>query len=327
MLRREFIMFVGSAAAVWPIVALAQRPSIPVVGILASVAAAPYAPILAALKEGLHDEGYIDGQNITFEYRWADGQYDRLPEQATDLVKLGVAVIVLVGGGPTLRAAKTATTTIPIVFATGEDPVKAGAVEAINHPGGNITGVSLLSVLTEAKRLEILHGLLPHAVDIGIVVNPNNPQAVEQSETLPAAARTLGMSARVLKASSSAEIDGLFAELGKNPVSALVVAADAFFNTRAEQLVALSARHAIPTIYAFRLFAAAGGLASYGPSLIDAYRKAGQYTGRILRGEKPAELPVQQAEKFDFVINLKSAKALGLTIPPNLLALADEVIE
>jgi len=327
MRRRTFLSLIGGAAAASTNVVRAQHPPIPVVGILASVAADPYAPVVAAIKDGLRDVGYVDGQNVMFEYRWAEGVYERLPAQAADLVRAGVNLLMLIGGGPALNAAKRATSTIPMVFTIGEDPVKAGAVAAINHPGGNITGVSLLSVLTEAKRLQLLHGLLPQAVDIGVVVNPNNPQSSEQSEALQAAARTLGLSARVFNADSATGIDELFAGLAKDPVGALIVAGDAFFNTRAEQLVALSAHNAIPTIYVYRLFAATGGLASYGPSLTGAYRQAGNYAGRILRGEKPADLPVQQVEKFEFVINLRTAKALSLTIPPNLLALADEVIE
>jgi putative ABC transport system substrate-binding protein len=282
---------------------------------------------MAAIKEGLGDVGYSEGQNVAFEYRWAEGRYERLPGQAADLVRHGVAVIVLVGGGPTVTAAKAATATIPIVFTMGDDPVKSGAVAALNHPGGNITGISLVSVMTEAKRFQLLHELLPHAADIGVLVNPNNPQASGQSENLQTAAHSLGLRLGVFDASSASEIDAVFAGLIQKPVDALIVAGDAFFNTRAQQLVTLSAHNAIPTMYAYRHFPAIGGLTSYGPSLAAAYRQAGNYAGRILRGEKPADLPVQQVEKFDFVINLKTAKALGLTISPNLLAIADEVIE
>jgi putative tryptophan/tyrosine transport system substrate-binding protein len=304
----------------------AQQPHRPIVGILASVSA-PYEPFLTAIKGGLRDAGYVDGENVVLEYRWADGQYERLPTQAAELARLGVSVIILVGGGPTVVAAKAATTTIPIVFTMGEDPVRTGAVAALNHPGGNITGVSLLSVQTEAKRLQLLHELSPRTIDIGVIINPNNPQAIEQAETYQTAATSLGIHAHIFHAGSADEIDQAFATLAQAPVGSLILAADAFYNTRAAQLVALSAQKAVPTMYAYRHFVTIGGLTSYGPSLAGAYRQAGNYAGRILRGEKPAELPVQQAEKFDFVINLKTAKGLGLTISPNLLALADEVIE
>lgn len=328
MRRREFMVsLLGGMAAACPIAARAQQPAVPVIGILASVAADPYAPFLAAIKEGLQEQGWVEGKSVAFEYRWAEGRYDELPAFAADLVNLGVAAIVLVGGGPALAAAKAATTTIPIVFTMGEDPVKAGAVAALNRPGGNITGVGLLSVLTEAKRLQLLHELLPRAVDVGVIVNPNNTQANEQLESLQSAAQSLGLGMRVFKAGSAGEIDQAFATFGRSPPGALIVAADAFFNTRAEQLVALSERNAIPTMYVYRHFAVLGGLTSYGPNIADAYRKAGNYAGRILRGEKPADLPVQQVEKFDFVINLRTAKALGLAVPPNLLALANEVVE
>jgi putative ABC transport system substrate-binding protein len=314
-------------AAACPATVRAEQPLLPIVGILASVSRDPYAPFLAAIKEGLQEQGYVEGKTVVFEYRWAEGRYEELPGQAADLVRLGVAAIVLMGGRPALAAARAATTTIPIVFTIGEDPVKSGAVAAFNHPGGNITGVSLLSVLTEAKRLQLLHELLPHAVDVGVIVNPNNPQSDEQTGNLQSAAQSLWLRIRVSKAGSADEIDQAFAALAKDPPAALIIAADAFFNTRAEQFVMLAERNGIPTMYAYRHFAAAGGLTSYGPSIASAYRVAGNYTGRILHGEKPADLPVQQVEKFDFVVNLKTAKALGLAVPPNLIALANEVIE
>jgi ABC-type uncharacterized transport system substrate-binding protein len=328
MRRREFMVsLVGGMAAACPIAVRAQPSAVPVVGILASVSADPYAPFLTAIKEGLQEQGYAEGKSIAFEYRWAEGRYEELPAQAADLVRLGVAAIILIGGRPTLAAAKAATTTVPIVFTMGEDPVKAGVVAALNRPGGNITGVSLLTVLTEAKRLQLLHELLPPAVDVGVIVNPNNPQSYEQTESLQSAGQSLGLRVRLFKAGSAGEIDQAFAGVAQARAGALIVAADAFFNTRAEQFVTLAERNAIPTMYVFRHFAALGGLTSQGPNIASAYRQAGNYAGRILHGENPAELPVQQVEKFDFVINLRTAKALGLTVPPNLLALANEVIE
>jgi putative ABC transport system substrate-binding protein len=326
MRRREVITLLGGAAA-WPLAARAQQPAMPVIGILASVSPAPYASYIAAVKEGLRQTGYVEGRNVAIEYRWAEGQYDRLPQQAIELVDRGIAVIVLIGGGPTTAAAKAATATIPIVFVMGEDPVKSGAVASLNRPGGNATGVSLLTVAMEAKRLQLLHELMPNAAFVAIIVNPNNPQADEQLQELQAAARTLGVQVEAFKAGSPSEIDAAFAKLVERRASALHIAADAFFNTRREQFVVLSARHALPAIFHFREFAAAGGLMSYGPSLTDAYRQEGIYAGRILKGEKPAEMPVQQAVKIELVINMQTAKALGLTVPLPLLGRADEVIE
>ena len=324
--RREFITLLAGAAAAWPLAARAQQPAVPVVGILASVSPAPYAGFIAAIKEGLQQTGYIEGRNVTIEYRWAEGHYDRLPQQAIE-VDRGVAVIILVGGGPTIAVAKAATATIPIVFVMGDDPVKSGAVTALNRPGGNATGVNLLTVAMEAKRLQLLHELVPNVAVVAIIVNPNNPQAAEQLQDLRAAARTLGVEVEVFKAGSPSDIDTAFASLVGRRAGALLVAADAFFNTRREQFVVLTARHALPAIFHFREFAAAGGLMSYGPSLTDAYRQEGIYAGRILKGEKPAEMPVQQAVKIELVINLQTARALGLTIPLPLLGRADEVIE
>ena len=325
--RREFITLLAGAAAAWPLAARAQQPAVPVVGILASVSPAPYAGFIAAIKEGLQQTGYIEGRNVTIEYRWAEGHYDRLPQQAIELVDRGVAVIILVGGGPTIAVAKAATATIPIVFVMGDDPVKSGAVTALNRPGGNATGVNLLTVAMEAKRLQLLHELVPNVAVVAIIVNPNNPQAAEQLQDLQAAARTLGVEVEVFKAGSPSDIDTAFASLVGRRAGALLVAADAFFNTRREQFVVLTARHALPAIFHFREFAAAGGLMSYGPSLTDAYRQEGIYAGRILKGKKPAEMPVQQAVKIELVINLQTARALGLTIPLPLLGRADEVIE
>jgi len=325
MRRRKFITLIGGAAA-WPLAARAQQAN-PVIGILGSVSPAPYAGFVAAIKEGLQQTGYVEGRNVAIEYRWAEGQYDRLPQLAAELVDRGVAVIVLVGGGPTTAAAKAATATIPIVFNTGEDPVKTGAVAALNRPGGNATGVSLLTVAIEAKRLQLLHELVPTAALVAIIVNPNNPQADQQLQELQAAARTLGVQVEAFKAGTPNEIDTAFANVVQRRAGALHMAGDAFFNTRREQFVVLSARRALPTVFSLREFPAAGGLMSYGPSLADAYRQQGIYAGRILKGEKPAEMPVQQAVKVELVINLQTAKTLGVSIPLPLLGRADEMIE
>jgi putative tryptophan/tyrosine transport system substrate-binding protein len=327
MNRRAFITLLSGAVAGWPLAVRAQQAAMPVIGILASVSPAPYASYIAAVKEGLRQTGYVEGRNVAIEYRWAEGQYNRLPQQAIELVDRGIAVIILVGGGPTTAAAKAATATIPIVFVMGEDPVKSGAVASLNRPGGNATGVSLLTVAMEAKRLQLLHELMPNAAVVAIIVNPNNPQADEQLQELQAAARTLGVQVEAFKAGSPSEIDAAFAKLVERRASALHIAADAFFNTRREQFVVLSARHALPAVFHFREFAAAGGLMSYGPSLTDAYRQEGIYAGRILKGEKAAEMPVQQAVKIELVINMQTARALGLTVPLPLLGRADEVIE
>jgi putative ABC transport system substrate-binding protein len=265
MRRRAFIQAIVGTAFAWPLAAHAQQPAMPVIGILSSVSP-PYAPFVAAIKEGLQQAGYIEDRNVAIEYRWAEGQYDRLPQQATELVDRGVAVIMLVGGGPTVPAAKAATATIPIVFTMGDDPVKSGAVAALNRPGGNITGVSLLTASMEAKRLQLLHELVPNVAVIAIIVNPNNPQADGQLQDLQAAARTLGQQVEVFKASTPGEIETAFASLVQG-TGALLIAADAFFNTRREQFVVLAARHALPTMFAYREFPAAGGLMSYGPSL------------------------------------------------------------
>jgi putative tryptophan/tyrosine transport system substrate-binding protein len=324
--RRELLVALGGAVA-WPLAVRAQQGKMPVIGILASVSPAPYAPFIAAIKEGLRQTGYVEGRNVAIEYRWAEGQYDRLPQLASELVESGVAVMILVGGGATTTAAKAATATIPIVVVMGDDPVKTGAVVALNRPGGNVTGVSLLSVAMEAKRLQLLRELAPNVSVIAIVLNPNNPQADEQLQELQDAGHALGVQVEPFKAGSPSEIDTAFLNLVERRAGALLMAADAFFNTRREQFIVLSARHALPAIFPYREFPAAGGLMSYGTSLADAYRQEGIYAGRILKGEKPAEMPVQQAVKIELVINLQTAKSLGLTIPLALLGRADEVIE
>jgi putative tryptophan/tyrosine transport system substrate-binding protein len=327
MRRREFITLLSGATIAWPLVVRAQQPAMPAVGILGSVSPGPYSRFIEAIKQGLREAGYVEGRNVAIEYRWAEGQYDRLSQLATELVDRGVAVIILVGGGPTTAAATAATATIPVVFNTGEDPVKTGAVAALNRPGGNATGVSLLTVAMEAKRLQLLRELVPTAAVVAIIVNPNNPQADQQLQELQAAARMLGIQVEAFKAGTPNEIDTAFANVVQRRVGALHMAGDAFFNTRREQLIVLSARHALPTVFSLREFPEAGGLMSYGPSLADAYRQQGIYAGRILKGEKPAEMPVQQAVKVEFVINLQTAKTLGLSIPLPLLGRADEVIE
>jgi putative ABC transport system substrate-binding protein len=324
--RREFITLLGGAAT-WPLVARAQQAALPVIGILASISSAHYAPYIAAIKEGLRETGYVEGGNVAIEYRWAEGQYDRLPQLASDLVRIGVTVIILVGGGATIAAAKTATATIPIVFVMGDDPVKTGAVAALNRPGGNVTGVSLLTVAMEAKRLQLLHEVAPNVAVVAIIVNPNNPQADEQLQELRDAAHALGVQVEAFKAGSPREIDTAFATLVEKRAGALLIAADAFFNSRREQFVVLSARHALPAIFPYREFPAGGGLMSYGTNLADGYRQEGIYAGRILKGEKPADMPVQQVVKVELVINLQTAKSLGVNMPLPLLGRADEVIE
>ena len=321
MRRRDFITLLGGAAAAWPLAARAQQP---VIGFLHSGSATPPH---AAFQQGLNETGYVDGRNVRVDYRYADGQYDRLPALAADLVRRQVAVLGAYGGVHTAIVAKAATATIPIVFGMGSDPVKFGLVASLNRPGGNITGVSFFTAELEGKRLGLLHEVVPRETEIAALVNPTNANADNQSKELNEAARTLGLQLHVLNASSEREIDMAFASLLQNRIGALVVASDPFFFARRQQLIALAARHAVPAIYEWRDFAAAGGLMSYGTSLTEAYRQAGSYAGRILKGEKPTDLPVVQATKFEFVINLTAAKVLGLEVPPGLSARADEVIE
>jgi putative tryptophan/tyrosine transport system substrate-binding protein len=327
MRRREFITLLGGAAAAWPIAARAQQAAMPMIGFLSGRSHADSKQMLAALGQGLNEQGFVERQNVTIEYRWADGHYDRLPALAADLVSRQVAVILAVGSVPSPLAAKAATSTIPIVFVVGGDPVKFGLVATLNRPGGNVTGVSVLSGPLTAKRLELLRELLPQAGIVACLVNPNNPEADSQLMDIRAAAVTFRQEVLILNASTDHELHGAFAMLARERAAGLLVGNDAFFVLRREQLAALAARHAIPAVYFLREFAAAGGLMSYGDSLTDAYRQVGGYVGRILKGAKPADLPVQQSTKVELVINLKSAKALGLEVPSILLARADEVIE
>jgi len=325
MRRRDFFSLLGGAAA-WPIAVRAQQPGVPVVGWLSSGTPTYSADSLAAFNRGLRDSGYFEGRNVTIEYRWAEFRYDRLPAIAADLVQRQVAVIATNGGSPSPLAARSATTTIPIVFVMGTDPVKAGLVASLNRPGGNLTGVSNLNIEVGPKRLQLLHKLAPGR-DIALLVNPADPNTENQLRELRGAARALGLEPQILYARAEADLEAVFAALAYGRPRALVIGTDPFLNGHGAQLAGLAARHAIPTMALFREFAAAGGLVSYGPNLADAYRYSGTYVGRIMKGEKPADLPVIQSTKFELVVNLKAARALGLTISREMLLVADEVIE
>jgi ABC-type uncharacterized transport system substrate-binding protein len=324
MRRRDLITLLGGAA-VWPLAARAQQAAMPVIGFLNGASPGPYAQFAAAFRQGLSDTGYVEGRNVAIEYRWAEGQYERLGAMAADLIGRQVAVIVC--NTAAAHAAKALTTTTPIVFSTGGDPIRFGLVTSLSRPGGNVTGVANLNVELGPKRLELLRELVPSATVIALLVNPINPNSAQLSRNLQTAARDLRLTLHVLNASTDRDFDTVFAALGQLRAGGLVIGPDALYNSRNEQLAALAVRHAVPTISQFNDFAAAGGLMSYGGSLTDAYHRVGAYTGRILNGEKPADLPVQQSTKVELIINLKTANALGLTVPPALLARADEVIE
>jgi putative ABC transport system substrate-binding protein len=326
MRRREFISLLGGAMASWPLAADAQKPAMPVIGFLNGAVPDGYARMVAAFRQGLLELGYVEGKNVAIEYRWAEGHYDRLPAMAAELVQRGVAVIAATST-PAVLVAKASTKTIPIVFTTGGEPVELGLVASWSRPEGNVTGASELSREVAPKRLELAHQLVPTATVVGLLINPKNPTAESVTRDLQAAATSLGLEFKVLHASTEAEIDQAFMTFRQTRAGVLVVGADTLFAARGEHLGALAVRHSVPTIFQYREFAAAGGLAGYGGGIIDAYRLAGRYTGRILNGEKPADLPVQQSTKAELIINLKTAKALGITVPDKLLATADEVIE
>jgi putative ABC transport system substrate-binding protein len=326
--RRDFITFLGGTAVAWPLAARAQQPAMPVIGFLNPQSAGPAAHLMDGFRRGLNETGYVEGQNVAIEYHWADGHYDRLPALAAELVRRQVTVIATTGGTAAAFAAKAATTTIPIVFEVAEDPVKLGLVGSLARPEGNATGINFFSGELAAKRLELLRELVPGAARVAVLVNPANAANTETTlKDVEVAAGSMRLQIQVVRASSSPEIDAAFATIVREQPDALFVGQDGFFNSRRVQLTHLASRHALPATYGGRDFAVAGGLMSYGSNITDAYRQVGDYTGRILRGAKPTDLPVVQPSKFELVINAQTAKLLGLTVPPSLLATADEVIE
>jgi len=325
--RRELLVALGGAAVAWPLTAHAQQTAMPVIGFLNGASPGEWAHLVAAFRRGLNEIGYVEGQNVSIDYRWADGHYDRLPALAADLVRRQVAVIAASGGTASALAAKAATTTTPIVSLGAGDPVSLGLVASLNRPGGNVTGVYQLSAALGAKRLGLAREMVATTATIGVLLNPTNPNADIQLKDLQEAARVVGQQLHVMNANNERDVETAFAALAQSRTGALLLGADPFFLGRRDKIVEFAARHAIPTIYEQREFSTAGGLMSYGTNLADAYRQAGVYTGRVLKGEKASDLPVVQSAKFELVINLKTAKALGLEIPPGVLAIADEVIE
>jgi putative ABC transport system substrate-binding protein len=325
--RREFVAALGGASLAWPLAARAQQPAISVIGILSSLSSSYIAGRMVSVRQGLSESGYTEGQNVATEYRLAEGQPDRLPGFAADLVDRKVAVIFAAGGTDPAKAAKAATATIPIVFVSAADPVKAGIVTSLNQPGGNVTGVSILGSVVEAKRVGFLNEIIPGAAPIGVLLNPTYPDADVELKQAQDAARTINRQLIIVRATTEAEIDSAFATFVQQGAGALLVTADVLFASRREQLVALAARSKLPAIYSQREFTETGGLISYAPDYAAGYRQAGNYIGKVLKGAKPAELPVMQSTKFELVVNLKTAKALGIAMPPTLLATADDVIE
>ena len=325
MKRREFITLLGGAAAAWPLAARAQQRT--VIGFLSSRSPANSLYVVTAFQRGLAEHNFIDGTNVKIEYRWALGQYERLPTLAAELVRVPVNILITAGGGPSALAAKAATSSIPIVFAVGIDPIKAGLVASYSRPGSNMTGINIITRSMEAKRIGLVREVVPQAKVIGLLVNPNFPVTDLQVADAQQAVRSAGLELQILRAGTDQEIDAAFEIVTQRRIPAIAVGADPYFDTRRSELVALAARYAVPAIFQFREYAVAGGLMSYGIDLSDVYRQVGDYAGRILEGAKPADLPVLEPTKFQFVINLKTAKALGLDIPPTLLARADEVIE
>jgi putative ABC transport system substrate-binding protein len=325
--RRDFITVLSSTAAAWPLAVRAQQQATSTIGFVSSRAPGESAGVVAAFRQGLGEAGFVEGQNLAIAFRWAEGRYDRLPALVAELVNLRVAVLFAAGGPPSALAAKEATSTIPVVFSAVSDPVRLGLVPSLNRPGGNVTGMSLLNSELVAKSAQLLKEAVPAAAVIAFLVNPSGPSAEIYVKEVPATVRALGIQIPVLNASTEHDLDEAFASLGKLGVSGLVVLAEPFFDSQRERIVSLAVQHAVPMISSLREYVVAGGLMSYGPSLPDSYRRAGIYVGRVLKGEKPADLPVMQPTKFDLVINAKTAKTLGLKLPDNVLALADEVIE
>ena len=327
MKRRKFITLLGGAAAAWPLTARAQQAAMPVVGWMSGRSPQDSEHLLAAFREGLRETGFVEGESVAIEYSWADGRYEQLREMAADLLRRRIAVLVAVGGDPSALAAKQATSTIPVVFGMGGDPVESGLVTSFNRPGGNTTGFTLLTNLMEPKRIGLLHELVPGISLVGALVNPNFPPAARQLQEIEKAAGTINLRLFAAKASDDAQLDAALVSLLQHRVGALLVAADPYFDTRRDRIIAFAAQNKLPAMYQFREFAVAGGLISYGPRITDSYRQAGIYVGRILRGAKPGDLPVLQPTKFDLVLNMKAANALGLAVPNAIQLLADEVIE